>query len=348
MVGTGRKGAMEEYIAVLGRAVPHMAKVMNGCMAGLDILTAGELYYSKGDMKNAEITFVRGLAVARANKQYDFQCRVLFYLMRIGFFLGDYERVQEALSSLESLLDETGYLISETAYDITMGWYHIFIGEPEQMADWLKGDFDYDAAGFFLENLENIIKTRYYVLKGRWRELLEYLKYRRGKEAIFYGKLGIKILESLCYYNLKDKEAAFGAFTEAYELSESNQLITAFIEYGRYMRTLTIAAMKDRSCKISQEWLKMIKSKSETFSKYRLQVVAEYKAKNGITDEVNLSIREREVLVELYKGLSNQDIAIRQDLSITWVKQIINNIRVKLGAETAVDIVRIATERKMV
>jgi LuxR family maltose regulon positive regulatory protein len=250
LVGTNRDGATEEYIAAMGRAVPHMANVMNGCMTGLDILTLGELYFYKNDMINAGECIARGFTAARRRNQYDICSRALFYMIRIGFACGDYEKIQQAISNLELLLDEKNYLIRNTTYDIVMGWYFIYIGEPESPAEWLKSTFNADAAAYFLENFGNLIKARYYYASKRYKELLEYLIIRRDKELILYGRIETRILEALCHYHLKDRKMALTTLEEAYDLSVSNKLITPFMEFGKEMRPLTDYALRQKSCEI--------------------------------------------------------------------------------------------------
>ncbi|MDR1069228.1 MAG: hypothetical protein LBL37_00350, partial [Gracilibacteraceae bacterium] len=78
-VGTARSGAMEEYIETLTGAIPHVSKILDGCMSGLDDLARGELQFYKGNLKSAGAFAEQSLRQAAARRQYEVQNRALFY-----------------------------------------------------------------------------------------------------------------------------------------------------------------------------------------------------------------------------------------------------------------------------
>ena len=59
-----------------------------------------------------------------------------------------------------------------------------------------------------------------------------------------------------------------------------------------------------------------------------------------------LSPREREVLSNLYHGLSRADIATKRNLSVNAIKTVIGNIYTKLCAQNAADLVRAAVDHE--
>ncbi|HBT95219.1 MAG TPA: helix-turn-helix transcriptional regulator [Coriobacteriia bacterium] len=61
-----------------------------------------------------------------------------------------------------------------------------------------------------------------------------------------------------------------------------------------------------------------------------------------------LSKREREVLSDLYRGLSRPEIAEKQGLSGNTINSAVNSVFNKLGAHSVADAVRIAAEEKLV
>ena len=61
-------------------------------------------------------------------------------------------------------------------------------------------------------------------------------------------------------YQLKKRNKAIAAFTEAYHLAESNKIIVSFTEHAKDMRTLTLAAQKNDTAheekhRIPNKWL---------------------------------------------------------------------------------------------
>lgn len=122
-----------------------------------------------------------------------------------------------------------------------------------------------------------------------------------------------------------------------------------FIEFGKYMRTLTKSAMKDTNCTIPMQWLENIYMKSTTYSKKLLNIISEYRRENGLDHNLQSSLTKKElnVLIDLCHGLSREEIALNQDLSVNTIKTMLENIYNKLGAVNAMDAVRIAVLNKL-
>jgi LuxR family maltose regulon positive regulatory protein len=165
---------------------------------------------------------------------------------------------------------------------------------------------------------------------------------------VLFGKLEMKLLEAVCRYHAKDRRGALDALCEAYALAQSNDLTTPFIEFGKDMRTLTAAAMREKDCDIPRQWLEMINRKAATYAKRLAAVVADYKKANNISDAVRLSPRETDILNDLYQGLSRSEIAAHHGLSINTVKLVLSTVYTKLGADNIADAIRAAVDRKLI
>jgi LuxR family maltose regulon positive regulatory protein len=346
-VGTTRRGAMEEYIETLARAIPHAMSVLNGFMYGLDDLARGELFFYKGDMKQAEQFCLQALSKAEARNQYEVRNRSLFYLLRIGIAQGNFEKIQEWLKALDAQLEIGEYSLRFTSYDIVYGWYYSAVGQPQLVADWLKGNFAQGAIGAFIAGFGNLIKTKFYCADKRYPELLSFVESGQGTDSVLFGKLEMKLIEAVCRHQTKDRKAALDALGEAYALAESNDLTMPFIELGKDMRTLTATAMREADFKIPKQWLETVNRKAATYAKRLSAVVAEYKRVNNMGDEVRLSPRETDILNDLYHGLSRSQIAAAHNLSINTVKLVLSTVYTKLDADSAADAIRIALERRL-
>jgi LuxR family maltose regulon positive regulatory protein len=347
-VGTARSGAMEEYIAVLERAIPHVENLLNGCMSGLDDLAKGELQFYKGNLKLAEKFITQSLYKSEVRKQYEVRNRALFYLLRIGAAQGGYERTREIFKQLEAQLEFTEYLPRFTTFEIVSGWYYAMIGQHQNVAAWIKGNFAQGSLGSFNANFGNVIRARYYYICGRYDELLSFIESEQALSVILFGKLEMKVLEAVCRYQTKQKDAALSALFEAYDLALSNELTMPFIELGKDMRALTALAARDNNCPIPRQWLETVGRKAAIYAK-RLSVVAsEYKREHNISDDVRLSPKELDILNDLYQGVSRSQIAENRNLSVNTVKMMQNSIYMKLGADNPADVIRIALSRNLI
>ncbi|MDR1603347.1 MAG: LuxR C-terminal-related transcriptional regulator [Gracilibacteraceae bacterium] len=346
MVGTTRPGAQEEFIAALARTVPHAVSAMSGCMGGLDDLARGELLFYQGDLKNALRWIESAKKTAELNGQPDIVNRALFYLLRIAAARGDTAGCAAQLREVEAQLDCEEYLLRQPAYDIVTGWYYVLVGRHRRTAEWLRGDLDESALASFLAEFANMIRMKIYYAGERYYDLLAFLEGKTARNILF-GKLERKVLQAVCLYQIKQPGEALAALAEAYALAANSGLDMPFIEMGKDMRTLSAAAKKSENSAIPSAWLEKINRKSTTYAKRQLAMSEDFRLRHKLDDEISLTPRERDVLVDLYHGLSRSESAIHLNLSVNTVKSLLNMVYIKLGAETTAEALRAAMEKKL-
>ncbi|MDR0497694.1 MAG: LuxR C-terminal-related transcriptional regulator [Treponema sp.] len=347
-VGSSGKGNPEKYISALNRTHKHISHCFNGFQSGEDELACGELLFFQGDTNSAEALIVRALNLARDNKQFEIMHRALFYSLRIAVSQGNYSKSEQALKEMKAQLDENEYSNRFTNYDISVSWYYYMMGLPEKVSDWLKDSFSpYGHAGF-IENYGNQMKARFCYMTRYYPPLLSYIREMKQRESFLFGRIEMLAIEACVHYKMKNKRKAYAALEEAYETASPNEILMPFIELGKDMRTLCSAALKDHKGKIPGPWLENVNRKAASYAKRQSHIFTENRQATGITDTITISPRETEILTDLSHGLSRTEIADSHNLSINTVKMVINNICIKLGAENLANLIRIATERKMI
>ncbi|MDR1858182.1 MAG: LuxR C-terminal-related transcriptional regulator [Treponema sp.] len=348
MAGAARKGAPQEYIEAITRAERHVSHCLNGAMTGWGDLARGELLFYQDNIRDAEPFILRALDRARERKQFEVVHRALLYILRIAVAQGNYAKMERALKEMETQLGENDYTLRFTTYDIALAWYYSILCLPENVPDWLKDKFTPYGHASFIENFGNQAKARYCYLAKNYPPLLAYIAEQKQREAILFGRVEMLAMEACMHYRMKEKALALAALHEAYEAASPNDLLTPFIELGKDMRTLTASALKDPHAKIPRPWLENVNRRAASYAKHHAHVVTEYKRANNMADRVAISPREADILADLSHGLSRAEIASSRSLSINTVKMVITNIYIKLGAENLADVIRIATERKMI
>ena len=339
MSGAVRVGAPHEYTEAAARQVKCLYLTMGGVL-GYDNLCRGELAFYQDDIQTAEGEFVRALNYAQKNDRHEFADKANFYLMRIAALQG---RRTEAEQALNHIAANENFII----HDIAAGWYHSFLRQPENIPDWLKGAFEPYAHPNFIENFGNQIKARFHFMAKNFAPLLTYIDEMKSRESVLYGRVELLATEACARYLTRDTAAAFEALRGAYEAASPNEIIMPFIELGKDMRTLTLAAMRGAGCGVPEEWLELINKKAHLYAKYQAIIISD--AANGAGGEdIALSPREAAILHDLYAGLSRTDIATKQELSVNTVNMNIRHIYTKLHAKNIADIIRIAAERKLV
>jgi len=268
--------------------------------------------------------------------------------MRIAFLQGKREQATEALSEIESLLNEKGYPLRFIAYDIAVSWYYYILRMPEKIPNWLKGKFTPCAHPIFLDNFGNQMKARYHYLTKDYPPLLAYMEEQKKQTQVLFGQVELLAIEACVRYQMKDKTGAFITLRMAYELASPNEIVMPFFELGKDMRTLILAVGRDENNGIPKSWLERITRKSAYYAKQQGLAISDYNKANKIDGEIELSSREKEILRDLYNGLSQSEIATKYDLSKKTIEMVYKNISIKLGAANVKEIIRIAGEKKLV
>jgi LuxR family maltose regulon positive regulatory protein len=344
-IGREEKGEPEKYIQALTDAVPRVARLMDGCMAGLDDLARAELAYYRADMPGCRRFAMQALYSAQESGQYEVENRALFFLMRAGLASGKYPPVKDAILRMDAQLDIPGFINRYIRYDIQTGWFYGSIGQKERIADWLKSDFAVSRPQTVISNYEDFARAKYYLAEQQYHTMLAMLGSRTGCFDIgryLLGQIGVAAHRAVCLYNLKDHGGAFGALRQAWELAAPNGLHMIFIELGNHMRTLAAAAQKAGARGIPAPWLEDMQKKAATYAKRVGQVRSQYRQAEGLDDSVQLTQKETNLLLDLSHGLSRTESATARGISINTVKMMLQYIYEKLGAENSMDAVRIA------
>jgi len=346
--GHSRPGAPQEYAEAIARSVKYASAGTNAWMAGQEDLGRGELLFYQGDVHTSKPLIKRALEQAEKNSQFITTSVTLLYNMRIAVYQGDYEKAEQALKRIETQLEENEYDNRFTVYDLALGLYYYMLRLPEKIPNWLRGKFTTFFSANIIERLINQAKERYFYLTKQYDVLLTYMEERKRHETMLFSRVEKLAMEACARYQTKDKDGAIKALKEAYETALPNDIVMPFIEMGKDMRTLTLAALREENCGIPEAWLKGMNQKSSVYAKHQALLVSEYKKANNINMRIGLTHRETEVLRDLYKGMSRSEIASRQELSVNTVRLIINTIYDKLNARNINDLIRIAHEQKLI
>ncbi|AEF86147.1 putative transcriptional regulator [Treponema primitia ZAS-2] len=368
------KNEIPDFINALAEAIPPLADSMGGAFYGMEDLAWAEFALYQGDLLRGEIYSHRALRKAREKGQFEIETQALFFLLRINLAEGRLEQTAELLKQLEAGI-RVEFPDQRIRYDIHSGWFFIHIGLPRRLAPWLKNDFDRGALPSLLNGTAALVKAKYFYAQKRYPLALASLEEQKGEYglgAFLFGKIEMKVLEALCLYRGKRKDAALAALEEAWRMAEGDALEMPFIEMGRDMRTLVSTAIKYEKPGAPREWLERILRKSSAYAKKTYAAAEQYRElykkasvtaplspgvtltsgttlTSGVTltPGTTLTSREMQVLTGLSQGLTREEIARDGGISINTVKSVIRTVYRKLSAVNRADAVRIAIARKI-
>jgi LuxR family maltose regulon positive regulatory protein len=356
-VGSHERGEIEKYIRALDDSFPCLEKCLSGCNLGGSDLARGELAYFRGDLPAAEENLLKAANTAGKYFQYEIELRALFYLSRLYINQGNYQKIMIIREQFKTFLDKQDFNNRQTFFDVDSGWLRIHLGCPELIAGWLKNDFEVGDRYSRVYGMEALVKAKYHFAMREYPAALAVLKaaiFRLGLYVL--GKVEIRAMEAVCYHKMGRLQESFACLDAAWEAAAPNGFYMPFIELGKDMRALTKDALEAGTTKIDKKELEKIHLMSSAYSKRLSLAAKEYQSRNRRQSTEysvqELSLREHTILVGLSHGLTGEEIAAENELSINTVKSIIKRIYVKLGAVNRVDALRIAadlgllTERK--
>jgi LuxR family maltose regulon positive regulatory protein len=358
-----KPGAFEEYLRAYAQAAPLIAKVGKGHLSGLDALGRCEFYYFKGDMMAAENFARQAILQARGSRQYEIENRGLFFLLRIAIHAGNFSWIEELFKQLKAQLAIGDYHNRYVLYDIECAWFWAQTGEPAPAAYWLRSDSEAYEMNDIHRPLETLARAKCFYAEKRYRAALSILEMDTSRYSLgsfLLGRLEKTVLQACCRLRLGDHRAALEKLWEAWELSGNYGLDTPFVELGEDMRFLVSLALgsvkttgfmpdsagDQKSGKIpwDRARLESVRKRAAAYGKMAAGAAdhgprTEDLRKDG---EIPLQRREKAVLAALSQGLTREEIARREHLSLNAVKEIIKSVCQKLGAVNRADAVRIA------
>lgn len=349
-------GALKEMEEALFDTVPYAAKAMNGFWTGLDYLASAEAAYFTGDMDKAVKSAYQAIYRAREKTIPDILASGYFLLTRVAVARGRYKDAvtyrKESENYFNSLDNRQSF---QYMIDVAQGWFYVMVGQTDKVADWITDDIQRNKtiAPYNCMGRDFLIKAYCFLKQKKYYELLalmnpqEEMVQQRNMMLIL---LDVQIFKACAYYHIGEESQAVTALQTAYNIAHENNLIMQFAEIGNDMRAVTTAVKHVKGHRIPSEWLDEIHAKASTYAKRLAFITAEYNAENKLSgyNDVLLSKREKEVLLNLCQGLTREEISESLCISSGTVKSVLNNIYNKLGAINGIDAVMKATKMKLI
>jgi len=319
--------------------------------AGYADLAAGELAFFKNLLDTARNYALNAALLARATGQHSIEAMAHYYLLRIAVHEGDKLLTKEMLRQLRNHLNNADFWNRQLLYDLFAGSFYAHMGLTEIVPSWLALEDKEISSGIHIPARELIVGVRYHFARGRYKQALAVLcnsTPREPLERFHFGELIISLLFAIARLKTGDAAGAVADFDKAYELSLGGALEMPFIELGNMFKPLAAAASARENSGIPPEWLKSVGRKASVYAKKTAVIMNTIKDEHKITDSIRLSQREKEVLKDLYHGLTRDEIATNQYLSINTVDKVLQSVFIKLDAHNSSDALRIVMDKKLI
>jgi DNA-binding CsgD family transcriptional regulator len=352
LVGEGAElDEFDKFLEATRQSVFYIEETFHDMYYGYDDLVACEIAYYKNQLDSAKKYARQTIIKAREKKQYSVEALAEQYLLRISLHEGDYPLTKEMIKQLQSHLDNPNFWNRQLLYDVFLGGFYTLTGISDMIPSWLIMDEKELNSEVRLPFGELGICVNNCITLKKYDQALTVLcnSYpREPHERFLFGELFFALITAIAKINTGDVSGAMEELKKAYSLSFNGVFETLFIERGKHLRPLVVAALKQTDFGIPEDWLKKIDRKASVYAKKTAVISNLFKKENNIEEPIQLSERERQVLNDLYHGLTREEIAENRYLSFPHVKKIIESLYVKLDANNNVDAIRIALQKKLI
>jgi len=341
----------DKYIMSAKETASYVEETSHGMYHGYDDLVSCELAFFKNQIESARSFAHSTILKALEQKQYSIASMANGYLLRMAVSEGDHSLCKEILKQMEKYPGSQIFWNRYALYDSFAGFFYTQIGLPHMVASWLIVEDEETEVKVAIPVRELIVNAKYCLASKKYKQALAVLcnSYPREPTSRFrLGELTLTLLLSLARLKTGDIEGAAGDFEKAYLLSYEGVFEMPFIELGKDFHALAVAASKQDACNIPKTWLKVVDRKASAYSKKAAVITASVKKEMQIEDHIQLSEREREILDDLYHGLSRDEMAAIRYLSINTVNKVLQSLFIKLNAGNSIDAIRIAIERGLI
>lgn len=319
---------------------------IDGDMQGMEHIFSSEASYLSYQLKEAQQHAYRGIYKAEASAQHDLVLNGYCLLARIGLMQGDYAEMSKHIQGIVEYAARYEIGALNEIRDTALGWYYIKLKDYKKIPKSIA-TMDHSSKSMLLYGRAQIVYANYLINTEEYAKLVGMLEYSQGmhlSKGIWPDRICRFIMLAIGYHHLGNSDAAMKALWMAYDMTHANGLITLFIEADRHMCALIDTAKQQNVYKFEPEWLDLISKRASSFSKRASAVRTAYQRQNPVAAIENspLSKREGEVLQALSQGLTREEIAADQYISVNTVKSIIRSIYNKLDANNRAEAVSIA------
>lgn len=339
-------GSRERMEEAAFRAAPLMAKVMRGCMSGMEYIISAESAFMICDFEKARQQAYRGIYKAEASSQHDYVLNGYFVLSRISFLEGDLAGMTEQMRNVTEYASRYKIAVLEEIRDTLLTWYYMKVHDFNLIPrSTLTRDYSQHPLPAY--GRSQIAYASYLTATREYAKLVGMLEHPKGlflTDGIWMDRICLLILLAIGYHHLGNQQAALKTFHQAYDLCRHNEINALFIEAGDILMPLFHLAQQQNEYDFDPAWLNSVYGQSKDFVARAESLRAEYRKQNQAktVKDNPLSKREREVLQALAQGLTREEIAHRQYISVNTVKAAIRSIYNKLAANNRAEAVSIA------
>ncbi|WP_347489862.1 LuxR C-terminal-related transcriptional regulator [Desulfoscipio sp. XC116] len=315
-------GKLDEELLQMDECMPFYYTLTGGHGSGAEFIMRAEAHLMRGELDEAEMLCHKAIFTADGKRQNSIVQCGLFLLARIVLLRGDEAMLQNALASLAERSRQNTEDLCRYTLDLACGFLYLLLQRRDEVSPWLaSGEINDRRLVIMTQPFAHIIYGRILLERGEYQKLLGVSEFGLGLSFIFPNLLPqiyIKLYQAQALDALGKRSRALEAAAGALDMALPDGVYLPFAENYAGIKKL----LPDTGCA----------------SKARESITAlAVTLENGlaaIRRKVPLSPRENEVLLLLQKGLSNQEIADRLNVSFSTARATVSSVLNKQGVSS--------------
>ncbi|MFT4107057.1 MAG: LuxR C-terminal-related transcriptional regulator [Lacrimispora sp.] len=315
-------GKLDEELEQMDECMPFYYDLTAGHGSGAEFIMRAEAHFMRGEPEEAEILCHKAIFTADSKRQNSIVQCGLFLLARIALLTGNEAMLQSALQSLAERSRQNTEDLCRYTQDLALGFLYMLLERKDEISPWLAtGEINDKRLVIMTQPFAHIIYGRFLLERGEYQKLLGVSEFGLGLSSIFPNLLPqiyIHLYRAQAFERLGKRSQALEALNKVLTMALPDGILMPFAEnYEGIKRLLPDSGCGGRD----REDIRLIAEKLE----------------NGlavICGKVPLSPREKEVLLLLQDGLSNQEIADKLNVSFSTARATVSSILNKRGVSS--------------
>lgn len=315
-------GKLDDELAQMDECMPIYYALTAGHGSGAEFIMRAEAHFMRGQPEEAEILCHKAIFTADGKRQNSIVQCGLFLLARIALLRGDEAMLQGALSSLAERSQQNTEDLCRYTLDLACSFLYLLLGRKDEISPWLaEGEINDKRLVIMTQPFAHMIYGRFLLERSEYQKLLGVSEFGLRLSSIFPNLLPqiyIYLYRAQAFDALGKRPQALEALNKALDMALPDGILLPFAENCGGIKRLMLDALCDSKMRERIELL------AKTLE-HGLAV---------INQKVPLTPREKEVLLLLQKGLSNQEIADRLHVSFSTAKATVSNVLNKQGVSS--------------
>ena len=304
-----------------------------------------EIYYQKNDCYNSLVMVNSALAFMESEGNENIWIVGRFFQMCIMIVTGQVSAIYPLVDGMETRIYKTKNKRLISNYEALRAWCALYDDAKEKIDYWINKQAPNEYGKISVEDtFAYMVKARIYYMQEKY--MAAYTLLQSLINVLEINNRGMELCEvymllALSLYAEKHKNEAFDYFEKSLFIASERGFVRLLADEGEAMYQLSRNYRRERS--IKDDFLTMVINASKEMALVYPQYLKKYKEGTP-----KLTRKEKEILLLVADGRSNEEIADFLDNTTNTIKHHLKNIFIKMEVKNRAEAVEIAKRENII